>query len=141
MSSCSEPNGDAPGVWTFTVPGPPRGKGRPRFGRTKQGRPVTFTDGETRSYEALVAVQAWAALPRAMLAPPLGVAIELVLPLPKSRKKEAGAVAVCKPDTDNAAKAILDGLKAHLRDEHVAQLIASKRYANVAEQPHAVVRI
>ncbi len=124
--------------WTITVPGPPRGKGRPRFARVGMGV-RTFTDARTESFEALVALCARTVLPREMLEPPIVVEIAAVLPLPKSKRKLACMPAPVKPDADNIAKAGLDGLSAHFRDEHVTGLITTKRYAAEGEQPHTTI--
>jgi Holliday junction resolvase RusA-like endonuclease len=124
-------------AWTITVPGPPRGKGRPRFARVGNGV-RTFTDSRTESFEALVALCARSVLPREMLEPPIAVEIVCVLPLPKSKRKLACTPAPVKPDLDNVIKTI-DGLKAHFRDEHVTGIVASKRYAAEGEQPHTTI--
>ena len=125
-------------LWTITVPGPPRGKGRPRFARVGNGV-RTFTDSKTESFEVLVALCARTVLPRETLEPPIAVEIAAVLPLPKTRRKLACAPAPVKPDIDNIAKACLDGLSAHFRDEHVTGIVASKRYAAETEQPHTTI--
>jgi len=80
----------------FVVPGRPHGKRRPRV--TMRGRKaVVYTPRETRQYEERVAWEAKAAGAR-VLDGPVGVRIICVT----SRRN--------RPDLDNAAKSVLDGL-------------------------------
>lgn len=129
-------------TWCFTVDGAPVGKGRPRAGKRGRGPTaavVLFTPTKTKIYEQAVALSARAWLPREKIEGPIGVMAELVLPRPAHLKIRRDVAAPVKPDIDNAAKALLDGLKAHFRDEQVTRLVLSKRYANPAEKPHARV--
>ena len=99
----------------FTVPGEPRGKGRPRF--SKFGH--TYTDSETRAYETKIIAyyrKACGAL-RLLDTSFLSVDIVAYLPIPKSATKaqragmEAGTILPSrKPDVDNIEKAVLDAL-------------------------------
>ncbi len=106
----------------FTVPGEPRGKGRPRatIRRSKSGtaHAGTYTDAKTRAYEAKVTAAAVKAMAGATpYVGPLAVRIRVRIAIPKSFSKAkrgrillgvehyAGAF-----DLDNVAKAILDGL-------------------------------
>src|SRR5690606_5800939 len=80
----------------FVVPGRPHGKRRPRV--TMRGRTaIVYTPRETREYEQRVAWEAKAAGAR-VLDGPVGVRIVCVTP----RRN--------RPDLDNAAKSVLDGL-------------------------------
>lgn len=100
----------------FTVPGEPRGKGRPRFGRSRAGFAVAYTDDKTAAYENLVklaARQAGAALIEGAVA----ISVVAYLGIPKSAPKRRRAAMLSgveyptrKPDLDNCIKALLDGL-------------------------------
>jgi len=125
----------------FTIPGDPRGKGRPRA-TTIGGHARMFTDAKTASYENLVKLAASRALgDRAPLDVPLTVVVTVRMTpaASASRKNRAnmlsGAIAPTKlPDLDNVVKAVLDGCnKVAFRDDAlVVSLIAKKRYAEVA---------
>lgn len=131
---------------TFTIPGPPKGKGRPRA-TTVGGHARMYTDKKTASYESLVRLVAEQA--RGALSPlegPLGVAIHIVLPRPKRlmRRADPAGLLVCwsKPDTDNVVKAVLDGCACLWRDDaQVARLEAWKDYAEKDGSPRVGVRV
>lgn len=105
------------GVLIFSLKGNPRGKGRPRF-TAKKGFVQTFTDSETRDYEKAVGVAAREAMAgRPPFSGPLAVSIRFRMPIPVSATKRvkaamaAGEIAPTgRPDVDNMAKAILDGM-------------------------------
>ncbi len=121
---------------SFTVPGNPQGKARPRFGNGH-----TYTPAKTVMYENLIR-----ACYRRMVKmlghenPFQGqvqVYITAVYPIPKSAsKKRRGAMLggkllpTVKPDLDNVIKAVLDALNgvAYLDDSQIVSLSASKRY-------------
>lgn len=122
----------------FTIPGDPRGKGRPRA-TTIGGHARMFTDSKTASYENLVKLAASRALgDRAPLDVPLTVVVTVrMTPAASSSAKKraamlSGAIAPTKlPDLDNVVKAVLDGCnKVAFRDDAlVVSLIARKHYA------------
>lgn len=122
----------------FTIPGDPRGKGRPRA-TTIGGHARMFTDSKTASYENLVKVAASTALAgRAPFDEPLAmiVTVRMVPPASDSGKKRAaklaGSILPTKlPDLDNVVKAVLDGCnKVAFRDDAlVVRLVAEKAYA------------
>lgn len=124
----------------FTIPGDPRGKGRPRA-TTIGGHARMFTDSKTASYENLVKLAASRALGgRAPLDCPLTVVVTVrMTPAASSSRNKrasmlAGEMAPTKlPDLDNVVKAVLDGCnKVAFRDDAlVVSLIARKRYAEV----------
>lgn len=122
-------------MWTFEVPGEPRGKGRPRFGRTKEGRPVAFTDVRTEAYERMVALIARCSLPRGKMLGPLRVSI-----VAKFSRVSAGGT-VGHIDIDNIAKAILDGMAANFNDMQVTELEAKKRRIGEGEEPGVLVSV
>lgn len=123
----------------FTVPGQPRGKGRPRFARRGQ-HVTTYTDDQTAAYENLVALAYKAASGQYHADAPVAVDIAAHYKIPKSaskRRRQAmidGAIRPqVKPDIDNVIKAVLDGLNrvAYADDKQVVTLTINKRYAEI----------
>lgn len=119
----------------FTVPGPPRGKGRPRFAKVG-GYVRTYTDAATASYENLVALAASEARNGAApMAGPVTVHMRFAFQRPKSDRKRpiAGIVPyhAKRPDLDNLVKAVLDGINqagVWTDDAQVAEVTALKVY-------------
>lgn len=126
----------------FVVPGPPVGKGRPRFAR--RGAFVrAYTDAKTASYENLVKLAAAQAMDGQ---PPLAgaVAVELYLfltpPASWSQKKQRAAIAgeimpTSKPDADNCFKAVSDACNdvVWVDDKQIVEAVIRKAYAVRAE--------
>lgn len=100
----------------FTVPGPVRGKGRPRT-RVVGNHAMIYTDGKTRNYEGEVkAVAARAMGDAPLLLGPLGVdmIIRFLPPESTSKAKVRRMLAgldrpTKKPDADNVLK-VMDAL-------------------------------
>lgn len=94
---------------SFSVPGEPAGKGRPRFTRT--GHP--YTPGKTESYESLVRLaygECGMVFPQGV---PVRVRITACFSIPKSASKKKRAMMIAgdivptkKPDFDNIQKII-----------------------------------
>lgn len=123
----------------FFVPGPPRGKGRPRA--TVRGtHAAVYTDAQTAAYENLVRIACHQAMLKTACAAftgPVRVSVACKYPVPKSaskRKLEAFLSGeerpVKKPDADNVLKAVLDGINgvAFPDDCQVVSIIADKYY-------------
>ncbi len=132
---------------TFEVPGNPRGKGRPRtrvVGGGGKAFAHVYTDAKTAAYENLVALAAKQAGVTA-LEGAVEVKIDLYFARPKRllREKDPGGVLphMSKPDADNVAKAILDGLAAFIRDEAVTYLRITKWYVAKGGEAKAVVTL
>lgn len=119
----------------LVIEGQPRPKQRPRI---VQGR--AYTPKETRNYELMIA-EAWQWQCKEFA--PKGEAIEVILDfylqIPKSwsLKKRVAAeegkiVPASRPDIDNLAKSILDGLNgiAYEDDSQIVSLILAKYYSN-----------
>lgn len=133
----------------FIIPGNPVAKGRPRI-TTISGSVMAYTPAKTRSYEDSVrlhCLQAVAASGGAILGP-VAVSITAFIPIPaswsKKRTSEANAGIVMpatRPDIDNYAKAILDGMNgaAFSDDAAVVDLMVRKRYSS-APRVHVVVQ-
>lgn len=125
---------------TFTVPGQPQGKGRPRVGKIGTHARL-FTPQKTVAYEGLVAHAANAAMVVAHQQPftdavAANVFIDCQVPASWSQKKQRMALAgevlpTTKPDSDNVVKAIFDGCNGVLwRDDVlVVDLRVRKRYS------------
>ena len=126
--------------YRFTVPGKPRGKGRPRFRRA--GNFVsTYTPKETAAYENLVALE-YQAVGGKMIEGPVEVEVLAIYPIPKSAKRQDKEdmlrdeiLPSCKPDADNVLKAVLDGLNgvAYPDDTHVVRAVIDRGYGEVGE--------
>lgn len=137
---------------TFTVPGQPVAKGRPKFRNvhTKAGQSftTTYTPAKTRNFETLVKeIAASAMAGRPPLNAPLALRVELGLQIPmswskkKQEKARAGIVrATKKPDGDNCLKAVKDACNGIVwrDDSMVVRATVEKRYA---ETPGARVHV
>ncbi|HAR80101.1 MAG TPA: RusA family crossover junction endodeoxyribonuclease [Succinivibrionaceae bacterium] len=120
----------------FSVPGRPHGKARPFFTGKR-----AITPSSTRAYETTVqwcATQAMRSEGYAQAVDaPCRVWLILDFAVPKSASKKqreeclnGRIVPVCKPDADNCAKALLDGMNGivYADDRQVFQLSVAKRY-------------
>jgi Holliday junction resolvase RusA-like endonuclease len=126
----------------FTVYGEPIPKGRPRFAR--RGNFVqTFTPEKTKSYESEVAMMAKAAMGSSKpLNQALEVFIHLTFPIPPSYSKKRSEACLSgqekhtkKPDADNCAKAIIDGMGGIVfdNDSQIVSLFVHKTYGEIAK--------
>ena len=122
--------------WTITVPGEPRGKGRPRFSR-QSGR--TYTPRDTEIYENLIRLAFESEHPGHFPAESdLSIEILAVFQIPRSwsKKKQQAAIGrPCrkKPDFDNIAKAVCDALNgvAYRDDAQIADAHVRKIYGEI----------
>lgn len=130
----------------FVIPGPPKGKGRPRF-CSWGGHAHVHTPDDTIVYENLVRVMYAEQVGSTRLEPPIHAEITGFFPIPKSwsRRKAASAEAgelehISKIDCDNLAKIVLDALNgiAYADDAQVSRLSVSKIYSS---EPRVVVRL
>lgn len=122
---------------SFTVPGQPAGKGRPRAFRMSKGVRM-FTPEKTVSYENLVATAAQGAMrgqPPVDGAVAVDLDIRLMVSMSWSQKKRTQALAgqihpTKKPDADNVTKAIFDAMNGIVwgDDVQVVRLSLCKRY-------------
>lgn len=134
-------------VLAFSMNGEPRGQGRPRA-TARGGYASIYKDPKSRRYEASVRSVAQAQMNgREPLDGPLSVSLRFRMPIPKSASKRdktamaAGEIAHCgRPDLDNLAKAIFDGMNgAVFRDD--AQIVRTFLQKIYAEQPGVDVRV
>lgn len=119
------------GTISFTVPGVPVPKARPRAGRHG-----FYTPAKTKDYESTVAWSARAAGIKKPISGPVALALVFYMPIPASwsQKRQYAVVGnphVSKPDCDNLMKAVMDGLNgiAWLDDSQVWMPSAAKIYA------------
>lgn len=131
---------------TFSVPGEPVGKGRPRFVRAT-GR--TYTPEKTANFETLVKLcykQQVTSRPFEK-GTPLCMNVEVYQQIPKSvskKKREAmigkKVLPTKKPDCSNILKAIEDGLNgvAYIDDSQIVQVRVVKYFG---EYPETIVTI
>lgn len=119
----------------FVVYGKPQGKARPRF---SNGR--VYTPTATKEYERQVeAAYITAANGYKFADKPVNVSITAYLKRAKSNRRE---FATSKPDVDNVAKAILDGLNgvAFDDDKQVVCLTINKVYCkSSSDLPRTIV--
>jgi Holliday junction resolvase RusA-like endonuclease len=130
---------------TFTVPGLPRGQGRPRFARI--GNHVRAYDpAESREWKARVALAAQAAGVR-MIEGPVAIGIVVYLARPKrlmrKRDPEGPILATCKPDWDNLGKGVSDALNgiAYADDAQIAWASVAKAYHHKGGYPCTRVKV
>jgi Holliday junction resolvase RusA-like endonuclease len=132
---------------TFTIPGQPQAKGRPRFAR-RGAHVVAYTPAKTASYENLVKMAAAEAMRGTQpTARPVALSVTLNLQVPASwsnkRRAAAYAGSICatkKPDADNVLKGLKDGCNGIVwaDDAQVVRIVLEKRYS---ETPCAVVNV
>lgn len=125
----------------FVIPGPPVGKGRPKFAR--RGKFVTaYTPDKTASYENLVKMSAAEAMNgQELIDGPVQVSVWLWVTPPASwsLKKQRDALGhlifpTTKPDIDNVIKGIFDAMNEIVwkDDKQVIDLAVFKRYGDSA---------
>lgn len=132
---------------TFTIPGEPKGKGRPRFARA--GSYVkTYTPDETASYENLVRIeyerQCRNTFPDDAM---LDMRIIAYYSIPKSAGKKKRLKMLDnlirptkKPDMDNIMKVIADSLN-HIAYKDDTQIVDAQVRKFYSEKPRVVVMI
>jgi Holliday junction resolvase RusA-like endonuclease len=125
----------------FHIDGDPVPKGRPKF-TSIAGFMRTYTPKKTVDYELTVRAAAKAAMgPTDLLETPVGVYLYIRLPIPKSHSKKRKDACLSgqekpikKPDIDNLAKSILDGMNGVIwkDDSQIVSLHVTKVYASGA---------
>ena len=126
----------------FVVKGEPKGKGRPRLNRYSGS---IYTPEETKRYEALVAMSYRNSARGYKFTSPVKVTVKAFHKPPKGKSKKVveemlnGTILPTKkPDADNVAKIVLDGLN-HVAwddDTQVVDMMVTKRYS---EEPMVAV--
>lgn len=119
----------------FTVPGRPRGKGRPRAAYLG-GHVRMYTDRNTVEYEREIA-KAYRAAGGDIHDGPVSVFVHCVFPVPQSVNKRTREMMLSgemwpnnKPDGDNVLKAVLDGLNkvAYHDDTQVGAVVLTRAF-------------
>lgn len=130
----------------FVIPGPPKGKGRPRFKKIGNFTKA-YTPEDTLNYENLVKVMYDQKCDNQKLEGAIRAEIVGYFPIPTSTSKkrqmlmEEGKIHYTKKiDCDNLAKIVLDALNkiAFNDDAQVSELIVAKKYSST---PRTVVRL
>ncbi len=126
----------------FTVPGPPKGKQRPRMCRIN-GRSVTYTPRQTIEYEKLVrASYTTVSKVKFQKDEPLEISILALFPIPQHASKKlkelmlnGDILPTKKPDSDNIIKIILDALNGvcYHDDAQICRVYFEKMYAEIPE--------
>jgi len=124
---------------TFTVPGAPRGKGRPRIS-TAGGFARAYTPEQTANYENLVKLAYREKYHESFEQSAVGMRISAYYAIATSASKKKRLAMLDgtifpkgKPDADNVAKIVCDALNgiAYHDDTQVIYLEVSKRYAEI----------
>lgn len=132
---------------SLVIDGVPVPKGRHKHGM-RGGRVVTWTPQKTVDYEAVVATAAKSVMAgRSPLEGPLWAKLQVFMPIPKSTSKKKRAEMLAgrirpakKPDFDNYAKAICDGMNAIVyRDD--AQIVGASITKFYSDRPRVEVHI
>ena len=124
---------------SFTVPGQPVAKGRPKFAR-QGGFVRAYTPEKTANYETLVKLAAGEAMAgESPLQGPLSLMLRLYVQIPKSTTKrdrariEAGGFyPTKKPDVDNVLKTVTDAMNGIVYgdDAQIVTVTVTKAYAD-----------
>jgi len=127
-------------VVRFTIPGEPKGKGRPRFARS--GNYVrTYTPEQTASYENLICVEFERQCPGAFFDKEVALEMTIIgyLAIPKSASKKVRALMasgkkrpIKKVDSSNLTKVVEDALNgvAYWDDVQIVDTIVRRFYSD-----------
>jgi len=120
----------------ITIPGKPFGKQRPKIAR-RRGFNQAMTPDETVNYEVMIKLLSIKAGAIPIDGPiRMGVAAYFKPPKSASKKKREGMLChkilpTVKPDFDNIAKIVADGLKHLFDDKQVVTCVTYKRYSEI----------
>jgi Holliday junction resolvase RusA-like endonuclease len=134
-------------LWSWTIPGIPVGKGRPRFS-IRNGFAVAYTPERTRHWEAIareVFACHWDGAPTDAA---VSLEVVAVFPRPQRLKRAKDPLGrlphTAKPDGDNCLKAVCDSLEKSgvvRNDSQVTKATVIKVYASKDEGPCVNVRM
>jgi len=137
---------------TFFLPMIPRGQGRPRA--TVRGKhAAVYTAPKDAAAQRTLASLAAPYMPETPLDGPIAVKIVVYMPRPASMcglskrtgeplQDPAAKWHTSKPDADNLAKLVLDGLRSFWRDDaQVCSLVVEKWIVGLEQQPGYAVLI
>jgi len=135
-----------PVVREIIISGTPVAKARPRGFRTKGGKMGFYTPTKSKEFEYQVRQRAEEIFTKPMDCP-IRLTILFLLPRPKTMmwktKPMPRVPHTSRPDADNLAKAVEDGLNgvAYLDDSQITELRVTKRYHAGDEGPQTIIRI
>lgn len=130
---------------TFVIKGIPKVKKRPMFS-TQGGKVRTYTPKTTATYENLVKLKAEENFKRPLNGS-IRLAIRFYLPRPKrliwKRRPMPEIYSDKRPDIDNLAKAVIDGLSgiAFKDDGQIADLHITKKFHAGDDEPKTIVMV
>jgi len=116
----------------FFINGTPIPKGRPRAA-VRGTHTILYTPNRTKEYEDHVAEVASMNIPKTgVILGPIAISLTFHMKAPKKYAKKMETPHVTRPDVDNLAKAILDGLEGvmYKNDAQVTTLYAHKCYGD-----------
>ena len=123
---------------SFTIPGKPIAKGRPRFARRGKFT-KTYTPKETANYETLIKYAAMEHVPEQLWTGPVEMHIKVYKPMLKSFSKKKADLALSgelrplsKPDWDNYGKIFGDALNEviYKDDSQIVSATVEKYYGD-----------
>jgi Holliday junction resolvase RusA-like endonuclease len=135
---------------SFTIPGQPVAKGRPKFAR-QGGYVRAYTPEKTVAYETLVKLAAGEAMAGEQpMHGPLSVMLRRYVQIPMSTtKRDRARIAagefypVKKPDVDNVLKAVTDAMNGIVYDDdaQIVTVMVTKLYAETPRAEVGVMRL
>ena len=132
--------------YSFGISGAPVAKARPFGYRSKTGKSIFFTPTKTKNFEHLVRERTEEKIKKPMQGP-INMTIIFFLPRPQRliwKKRPMPIVpAPKKPDIDNLAKTILDGMRgvAFIDDSQITIMHLFKRYHAGDQGPWTQIEI
>ncbi|ANU13484.1 RusA family crossover junction endodeoxyribonuclease [Planococcus halocryophilus] len=124
---------------SFEIMGDPVAQGRPRAGKSFSGKTVLYDPAKSRDFKQYVKVVASQYKPKELITGPIHLELTFYQPTPKkyhTKPKqaliEAGLLLpVTKPDVDNLAKGVKDGLTKIIwqDDSQVVSMMVRKLYS------------
>lgn len=121
------------------VPGTPIPQGSARAFVVKGRAVVTGANAKTNPWRADIAAHVRSAIGATIVYPtePVALSLDFVMPRRKAEPKRVTPAHTRKPDLDKNCRAVLDAIDGlvYTDDSQVTTLIASKRTAEIGEQP------
>jgi len=138
-------------VIEFRVNGTPKGQPRPRAFARKMGQKFVarvYDDGSVEGWKGCIALAARPHIPTTPITGPVKLELAIYLHRPQRFCRKCDVPhpipAECKPDADNAAKAVMDALTVlgfWKDDAQVVDANVYKWYSAKGENPGAVVKL
>lgn len=132
---------------SFDVFGDPKGQPRPRA-YVRGNRAAVYDPGTAEGWKGQIALAAREFLPSIPIEAPVMLAVSFFFARPQRLLKKSSPEGIiphtAKPDTDNAAKAVMDcltGIRLWRDDSLVISLKAEKFYVAKDKRPGALIQI